>query len=208
LYFTLIFSAALDEQDAYVILWHQKQQFWTRLFDLCPDLREGTMVICDGQLAEPIVDHKPIWFMPPNCWSDSLVLEYSYKMPADWKIKPQVSAFPADATHVGWRTWLGRDRTGKVVWKQPPYGRHKGDELVERNTILLRVTPAGHITRIGGTVDIDGKPFRLSNPIGHGPATLPKLPLYSILTDTPLPDGENRAHEPQRSREVPHQRTP
>jgi hypothetical protein len=191
LYFSLIFGAALDEQDSYVLLWRQKQHFWTRLLDLCPDLREGTMVLCDGQLNQPIVDHHAIWFMPPNCWSDSLFLRYCYAMPKTWKVVPQVSAFPAEATKQGWRTWVRRDSVGRVVWKGPPdlvgppYGRHTGDELEEGNTILLHVSPEGTISRVAGAVEIEGKAFQLNGPAPRGRASLPTLPLYTILTGMP-----------------------
>ncbi len=192
LYFTLIFSSSLDVQKAYVSLWRQKQQFWTQVLDLCPDIREGTMVVCDGQLAQPVIDHHAIWFMPPNCWSDSLVLRYSYQMPGAWKVIPQVSAFPAEVTGHGWRTWLTRDKAGRVVWKEEPYGRKKGDPLMESNTILLHVTPDGRVTRSQHTVDIEGLPFRLNDVVPRRPSELPTLPLYSILTNGPA--GPARSH--------------
>jgi hypothetical protein len=181
LYFAMLFSTAIDEQNSYVVLWRQRQQFWTRLLDLCPDLHEGTMIICDGQLPVPMVDHRPIWFMPPNCWSDSLVLKYTYQMPSTWQTLPQVSAFPAEATGQGWRTWLQRDRRGRVIWKRPPYGRLQGDELIERNTILLHIDPSGNVTRQGGIVDIGGRPFHVSDLVPRQGPSFPTLPLYSIL---------------------------
>jgi hypothetical protein len=172
-YLALLLTSAVAEQDGYVALWQERQQFWTRLIDLCPDLQDHTLVICDGQLPQP--NH----LMPANCWSDSVVLEQVYQMPERFRQNPQVSCFPRGEL----ADWLQRDASGRVVWSKSPYGRKIGDELVPGNTILLRMDDDGRITRVGGSSMIGGKPFKLRDPVARGKLPFPTLRFYGILSD-------------------------
>lgn len=176
IYLGILFTWSQMVQDGYTSLWQERQQFWTRLTDLCPDLTDGTLIICDNQPPQPNS------LMPVSCWSDSVVLEEAFAFPDYFRQTPQVSCFPADATNQGWRTWLTRDPQGRVIWSQSPYGRQKGTELVEGNTILLHMDSDGKLTRVADTVDIAGQPFRLKAPVPRGLPRYPTLRFYDILT--------------------------
>jgi hypothetical protein len=176
IYLGILFSWSQIVQTGYVTLWQERQQFWTRIIDLCPDLTDGTLIICDNQPPQPNS------LMPVSCWSDSVVLQESLAFPSTFAQMPQVSCFPADATNVGWRTWLTRDSQGRVIWSQSPYGRKKGAELIEGNTILLHMDNTGKLTRVAGTVDIAGQPFQLKPPAPRGVPRYPALPFYAVLT--------------------------
>ena len=175
IYLGLLFVSASAEQDGYVAIWQRRQQFWRQLLETCPDLENQTLIICDGQMPQPV------HFVLGSCWSDSLVLGQVYQMPADFSEIPQVSCFPTEASGKGWRTWLTRDPSGRVVWSQAPYGRKLGSELVEGKTILLHMNERGLFTRVSGTVDIGGKPFRLRNAAAKGKAPLRTLRFYDVL---------------------------
>jgi hypothetical protein len=175
IYLGLLFVSATAEQDGYVAIWQARQQFWRQLLEICPDLENQTLIICDGQMPQPV------HFVLGSCWSDSLVLGQVYRMPAEFTEIPQVSCFPADATGKGWRTWLARDSGSRVVWSQAPYGRKLGSELVEGKTILLHMDERGLLTRVSGNVAIGGKPFRLKNAAKKGNAALQRLRFYEVL---------------------------
>jgi hypothetical protein len=176
IYLGILFSWAQVVQSGYVTLWQERQQFWTRLIDLCPDLTDGTLIICDNQPPQPNS------LMPVSCWSDSVVLEESFAFPDSFAQTPQVSCFPADSTRHGWRSWLTRDPQGQVVWNQSPYGRRKGAELIEGNTILLHMDNEGKLTRATGTANIAGQPFRLKTLVPRGVPHYPTLRFFDILT--------------------------
>jgi hypothetical protein len=175
LYLGLLFISATAEQDGYVTIWQERQQFWRQVVELCPDLTDHTLIICDGQTPQPV------HFVLASCWSDSLVLGQMYQMPAGFTEIPQVSCFPADSTGKGWRTWLTRDPTGRAIWSQAPYGRKLGSELVEGNTILLHMNSNGLLTRLGGAVQIAGKPFHLRTMASPGKAALDTQRFYDVL---------------------------
>lgn len=176
LYLGLLFTWSQVVQGGYVTLWRERQQFWTRLIDVCPDLTDGTLIICDNQLPQPNA------LMPANCWSDSVVLRQCIAFPAAFAQAPQVCCFPSDASAHGWRTWLKRDESDRVVWDRSPYGREAGSELVEGNTILLHVDDNGGITRVAGNVDIAGRAFRLRSLASRGLPRFPTLRFYDILS--------------------------
>jgi hypothetical protein len=102
--------------------------------------------------------------------------------PATFSQTPQVCCFPSDRGAHGWRTWLKRDESGRVIWDKSPYGREAGSELVEGNTILLHVDDNGGITRVAGDVDIGGKAFRLKSLVPRGLPQFPTLRFYDVLS--------------------------
>ena len=185
-------SANIDEQNAYVKLWQQRQQFWTRVLDLCPDLDNGTMIVCDGMLPQTS------WYMPALTWSDMLVPRQVYKFPQTFLQPPELQPFPsreevADGQRRGYHvdpTWyqsVVRNSKGRAVWGELHYAyeHHPGEELPEGKTILLHVDRDGHVTRQGGTVDVAGRPFRLKDAVPRQRPPFPTLPFYSILTGLP-----------------------
>ena len=174
-YFGLAFGHSVDEQAAFARLWHERQAFWTQVLDLCPDLSDRTVILCDGTLPQPT------WYMPANLWSDAMVPAQVYDFPATFRLPPLLAAFPRIPGQ-DWRTAVGRDAAGRLVWRTPPCNCPAGQELVEGNTILLRVDNAGHVTRVSGVVGVAGRTFRLKVPSPANGPHFPKLPFYNVLT--------------------------
>jgi hypothetical protein len=196
LYTATLLQAAVDEQDAYGMLWRQRQEFWIRVIDLCPDITDGTVIICDGFV---LPTH---WFMPVSSWCDTLVLLQSYQFPYGWQRIPELIPYTTDHSFGPWYESVGRDNQGRAVWLDDklPYGydqKIKSDPgikfLPEGNMILLHVDKDGHVTRQSGTIDIAGKPFRLKDPGPRGQKMpYPTLPFYRILTGEPPAAGADR----------------
>ncbi len=176
LYFALLFGHAIDEQAAYAGLWHERQSFWTQVLDLCPDLTDRIVILCDGTMSQPT------WYMPVNLWSDAMVPAQAYQLPATFRLPPLLAAFPRTAGQA-WRTAVRRGDDGRLVWRTPPCSCPPGQELLPGETILLRLDNAGRLSRVSGTVDVEGQPFGLKPPPPPGArAGFPTLPFYSLLT--------------------------
>ncbi len=181
LYFGLLVGQAVDEQAAFARLWHERQSFWSQVLALCPDMADRTVILCDGTLPQPT------WYMPANLWSDAMVPAQVYQFPDRWRLPPILAAFPRIPGQQ-WRTAVRRDATGRLGWQTAPCNCPAAQELADGDTILLRVDNAGRVSRVSGTVDVDGAPFRLRPPPPSGtrPA-FPTLPFYDVL----VRGGEN-----------------
>ncbi len=176
IYFALLFGHAMDEQSAFADLWHERQSFWRQVLDLCPDLSDRTVILCDGTMPQPT------WYMPVNLWSDAMVPAQVYQFPADDRLPPLLAAYPRTPGQE-WRTAVRRDVAGRVVWRVPPCNCPAGQELSPGNTILLRLDGAGRVVRVSGTVDVEGRPFVLrSIPPAGLRVPFPTLPFYHVLT--------------------------
>ncbi len=176
LYFGLLFGHAVDEQRAFAGLWRERQAFWSQVLALCPDLTDRTVILCDGTMAQPT------WYMPANLWSDAMVPAQVYQFPAEYRLPPLLAAYPRNPAE-NWRTAVQRDATGRLTWRVPPCNCPAGQQLAEGNTILLRLDNAGRVVRVAGSVDVEGRPFRLRPPPPIGtPAPFPRLPFYRVLT--------------------------
>ncbi len=105
-YFGLLFGHALDEQAAFAGLWHERQAFWTQVLDLCPDLPDRTVILCDGTLPQPT------WYMPANLWSDAMVPAQVYQFPAAYRLPPILAAFPRTPARTGGRPSAGTTPAG------------------------------------------------------------------------------------------------
>ena len=175
-YFGLLAGSAWDEQGAYADLWHRRQAFWRQVVDLCPDLARGTVVLCDGEPPHATAH------LPVTLWSDAMVPQQLFVLPSDCAVLPPVvAAYPRTAGH-DWQSAVGRRADGRVVWRTVPCGCQPGRELVEGNTILLRCDSSGRVTRIAGSVDLDGRPFRAKPPPPPGGrAAYPHQPFYRVL---------------------------
>jgi hypothetical protein len=175
-YFGLLFGHATDEQVAYADLWHERQSFWTQVLDLCPDLSDRTVILCDGTLPQPT------WYMPGNLWSDAMVLAQVYQFPTDYRLPPILAAFPRSSGQ-DWRTAVRLDPGNCLAWRTAPCNCPAGQQLTPGNTILLRVDNAGRVERVSGSVDIDGRPFQpKAAPPAGTKAPFPTLPFYRVLT--------------------------
>jgi hypothetical protein len=176
-YFTALFAAALDEQDGYVDIWQARRQFWTDLLAICPDVTDHTIVVCDGRITPPA------YYMGCNSWSDYMVLSQCYRWPrgGHFHRDPMVFVYPAG----GWTAGLIR-RGDRVLWHDQPVGLGPGDTpLDEGNLILLRLDTQNRMTRVPGSIELLGQPFRLRpSPNAATRPTYPTLPLYHLLTGT------------------------
>jgi hypothetical protein len=175
-YFGLLFGHAVDEQGAFASLWHERQAFWSQVLNLCPDLPDGTVILCDGAMPQRT------WYMPANLWSDAMVPAQVYQFPASYRLPPLLAAFPR-VSGQDWRTAVQWDGSGRLVWRTPPCNCPAGQALTERGTILLRVDNAGQVSRVTGTVDVAGHPFRVrAAPPSGTQAHFPTLPFFDVLT--------------------------
>ena len=177
-YFACLFSVAVDEQDGYVALWQARRQFWTQVLDLCPDVGNRTIVVVDARVVPPA------YFMGVTSWSDYMVLMQCYRVPGGhFRRDPMVFVDPAAGGD--WRAgmvWQG----DRVVWRDGPFGTHARDNGLDAgNLILLHLDRSDNrLTRVAGTVDVGGRPFRLK-PLPAADVRrppYPTLPLYGLLT--------------------------
>jgi hypothetical protein len=144
-------------QRDFVRSWRIQQTFWRSVLRLCPDLKEGTVIIYEAAYAQPL-------YVLANSWADPLVLGEMYRFPSNWKTLPQLFSaspvWPADVVTVG----------NVRFWRPPvPF---PSEILPEGNVILLRGSPEGDLKRVTGTVMIKGSAFPLK------PLEPPRLPPY------------------------------
>jgi hypothetical protein len=179
-----LLQAAIDEQRAYGLLWSERQQFWIQVLDLCPDLENGTMVICDG------FPPRYSYFMPLVSWGDTLVFRQVYQLPG-FTSPPELQPFTKTDDFGPWQKSVSRNPAGEAYWSTLPYGHTKETSLLpEGNIILLHVDQeTGDVTREGGTIQIGGKPFRLKPIPRRQVPPFATLPFYSILTNRPAMDA-------------------
>ena len=171
-YFTALVAAARDEQDGYAAVWQARRDFWSTVLDLCPDVGNRTVIVCDGH-AEP-----PAYVMGVTSWSDYLVLSQCYRFPR--------GHFPRDpmlfVTTADWTAHLRR-RGNHVSWPDGPTGLKAGDDVLDDgNVILLHVDGDGRVTRAAGVIEVAGRPFALKPPTDVNRPPYPTRPLYTLLT--------------------------
>ncbi len=174
-YFTAVYAVALDEQDGYVAIWQARRQFWTALLDLCPDVGDHTIVVCDGRITPPA------YYMGANSWSDYMVLMQCYRVPGGhFHRDPMVFVYPAGD---GWTANLVRHGDA-VIWQDGPEGLANGDARLDPgNLILLHLSPDNVLTRQTAPVTLCGRPFPLRQPpTNPRRPPYPTLPMYHLLT--------------------------
>ena len=157
----------------FVHVWDAQRAFWRDVAECCSDLEEGTVLIYewDGDVVGQ--------YISAHSWADPLVLERTYRFPADWSNPPRLFS-------VGdWRDRAGLDPAGNGVrWLMPEGAWAQGwAPLPQDNVIVLR-QENGRIIRLTEPIDLGGAVLRLK-PVGT-PTTdrFPPGPLWPYLTPT------------------------
>ena len=184
-YFALLTTSAVDEQHRFTTIWHERQSYWRQVLALCPDMTDQTIIVSDGTLPQPT------WVMPANLWSDAMVPAQVYRFPPSFRIPPILSPY-TQVPGEDWRSNVRWDPTGRLTWRVTPCNCTPGQELLPGNTIVLRMVSPDHLVRLGGSVNVDGRPLRLKPiPPPGTAAPYPHLPFYDVLVgDRPGSDGE------------------
>jgi hypothetical protein len=177
-YFSLLFRRAQYEQESYAAIWHARQVFWTKVIDLCPDLKDGTLVIVDGGVP------RPEYYMDSSSWSDYMVLDQVW----DFRGKhfgrnPELFCFRPNPATGGptWQAGITHQVGGPFLWHHPPEMLQADSPVFSGNTILLHADERGNVTRQTGTIRLAGSDFKLKDP-DPAAAEYPRLPMYRILT--------------------------
>ena len=177
IYFSLLFRYARYEQQAYADIWHARQVFWTRVIDLCPDLKDGTLVVVDGGVP------RPEYYMDSSSWSDYMVLDQVWDFRGkNFGRNPELYCFRRNPStdEPTWQPGITHVVGGPFLWHVPPEHLEVDSPLFSGNTILLHADDLGNVTRQTGTIQLAGSEFKLKEP---GPAAgYAKLPMYNVLT--------------------------
>lgn len=139
--------------------------------ECCSDLAEGTVLIYEGDR------HAVGKFIGAHSWADPLVLERTYRFPADWSNPPRLF------TVGGWRDRVELDPgENGVRWLMPEGAWAQGwAPLPQANVIVLR-REYGRIVRLTRPIRLDGAVLRLK-PVGPPTTqTFAPDPLWPYLT--------------------------
>jgi hypothetical protein len=177
-YFSCLYGSAIDEQDGFIHVWKARQQFWTQVMQLCPDMTDRTLIVCDGGARQAE------YYMESSSWSDFMVLFQSYKFPARFSRPPMCFCFRPDANGPTWKRDAVLSKDGKITWRPNPFGHEPVETADDGNLILLHADDAGHVTRDLGAIVLAGKTIHLrADQSSATRCPFPTLPLYRILTE-------------------------
>lgn len=183
-FFTSLVGFGLIVQQDYSVAWIYQQAFWTDLTRICPDIRDGTIILIDSsaKLRNPQQIQAHSWSMP-------VVLASIYELPSDWLQPPRVYVLSSK-----WREEVNVDggfldlsgTTNLLPFLKPaPRQRVASSEI-----IFLEAGEHG-LERKNQPMEIDHHSVVFKQPqVGPQPE-LPRGPLYPYL----IKDfGESRIH--------------
>lgn len=120
----------------FVRAWHLQQAFWRDVAACCSDLQDGTVLLYElNPTDEP-------QFIFSNSWADALILDETYAFPRDWSQPPRLFSLTA------WQDRVQGSGNDLMWWVPGASWDEHWEPLTQRNVIVLRRGPDGHLVRL------------------------------------------------------------
>jgi hypothetical protein len=159
-------------QRDYVRSWQEQRSFWTQVVRLCPDLREGTVVLVDPTGLQDTTQ------IGANTWNLPRILDQVYAFPEGWPEPPRVFRLAP-----GWQAAImtedGRFRLDATTVSAPPSLYRTVDSL----SVILLTSASGQLARQPGPLVIGDDAFVLQTPAAEPQTQLTAGPLYALLIE-------------------------
>jgi hypothetical protein len=84
LHLSLMLIYQFTVQIDYKKSWNNQRRFWTQVYNLCPDLSDGTMIFV---VANDLPETK---FILTHSWADPIILRQIFLFPKHWKTPPRL----------------------------------------------------------------------------------------------------------------------
>jgi hypothetical protein len=156
-------------QADYARAWTAQRAFWPQVAALVPDLDEGLLVFAEGPPEPPAQ-------ALAHGWSDAMVLERLWRLPAAWRTPPRLFYVAP-----GWQGAVRREG-GVAVWTVPAATVAAHPEPLPPGKVVLLVEQApGRWSRRAGELWTPAGPVQLRPP--GPPVRLEPGPLAPFLLD-------------------------
>lgn len=149
LYLTLLVGYNSYTQKEFVESWTFQKSYWKKIIELCPDLKEGTVILSQAGTRNFFVT-RYIWSV--NLVPDEVMLKTFFLFPPEWKNPPTTYS-----SVWGWEKRV-EEVKGKFQIKRPPY---EPLILQDSNVILIDADKNNNFFRIDSSVTINGKTLHL-----------------------------------------------
>jgi hypothetical protein len=173
-YFSLLVAYHLTIQRDFAKSWEIQRAFWTSVAALAPDLADGTVLIFESESPSETR------FIDTNSWADPLVLRHIYRFPNGWQNPPRL--FTVER---GWTRRVQAEDDRLHWWVPAATWNEHWEDLPDSNVILLRRVD-GRLTRIDGSIALQGKMLMLKPREPRASGQWEKGPLYGYLIDSRL----------------------
>ncbi len=157
-------------QRDYVRSWQEQRSFWTDLVHLCPDLREGTVVLVDPTGLQDTTQ------IGANTWNLPRILDQVYAFPEGWPEPPRVFRLAP-----GWQDAIvtedGRFRLDATTVSAPP----SLYRAVDSTSVILLTSGSGELGRLAAPLEVGGEAFSLQDAAAELRVHYAPGPLYALL---------------------------
>jgi hypothetical protein len=174
-YFSTLFGFCWFIQQGFVHCWQDQHIFWTTVTDLCPDVDDGTVIIIDGYW--PANND----FILTSSWADYKVWDELFRWPASMKHPPELIDNPVEPN---WRE-LVSVRNGEMVWDPGLYIPIRDPVVLRQGKVILLQYRDWKLSRVEGTVDVNGQSLRLKPAGSSQLSNAAKRPLFGMLLGSP-----------------------
>ena len=171
-WFAMLVGFGIIIQLDYVKAWQYQKDFWAELLPLITDADIGTAILIQPEGLEDVLQ------IGANTWNLSRVLDQLYIFPPATTLVPRVYRLSP-----GWQDKLALEDGSFQVNRETVTAPPDNYNIVDSRSVIIISTEGGKMTRIDGSLDINGTSYPLK-PLAD--AVLPNLPrgiLYQLILD-------------------------
>ena len=168
-YFTLLTGYNTYAQKEFVESWSYQKSFWSELVNLCPDLKDNTVILSNIPSDKLYVTKNFIF--PFQTYWNKLMFKHLYLFPQNWNVPfyQNIDGKPENDIN-----FINNEFVLKSEYFPPTV-------LKDSNVILITMDKNDNLVRIDSSLTINGKTLKLK-PAGENTTNkLQKKKLYDLL---------------------------
>jgi hypothetical protein len=175
----------LTVQQDYTLAWSFQRSFWTELVTLCPDLKDGTVVLVESdglpdnrqflfarEKLEGVPDTRQIKFLA----YPEIILQQLFQFPSSWQSPPLVYRLP-----LNWKMEQRSLNGMPLIDESVAEEVHRPGRAIEPSRAIFLRSSHGHLARICGSSGITPDMDDLENKCSITSSSAKKGVLYRYL---------------------------